>query len=219
MTFRAIIQICVILLSLVRIACGQGLNMNFELASVFVPPTPVGGSGGMIDPALAFPGWTVSNADVFYNDYCLGCPAASLIGPLYPNATEMISLEGSYSALLQYFGDSFYPDAPSLSTFAAIPTGTRSITFRTAGASENAQVTLDGTPVPLVALSSGLVGGEVAGFAGRSAQVTFSIGYGRFLFDDVRFSPIPVPEPSSFALACIGIVTLLLARARRPSQT
>jgi len=54
----------------------------------------------------------------------------------------------------------------------------------------------------------------VTAYAGQQAQVTFSTAGGWLLFDDVRFSSVAVPEPSSFALGCIGIVAPVLARTR-----
>ncbi|PYJ63314.1 MAG: hypothetical protein DME24_01640 [Verrucomicrobia bacterium] len=119
--------------ALLRTAFGQGfINLNFEQA--LVPPTPVGGPGSFVDPALAFPGWAVSNAVVFDNDLSIGSPAASLIGPLYPNFTGISSLQGSYSVLLHTFGPNYPLGAPALSQTALIPAGTRSIRFVTTGA-------------------------------------------------------------------------------------
>jgi hypothetical protein len=137
-----------------------------------------------------------------------------LIGPLYPNSTGMSSLQGSYSVLLQTFGPNYPLGAPALSQTALIPAGTRSITFVTTGAPGDARVTLNEALIPLFALGSGLLGGDVTAYAGQQSQVTFSTSGGWLLFDDVRFSSVAVPEPSSLALARIGIITLVLAKTR-----
>ena len=93
-------------------AFGQGTfqNLNFEQARV--TPTPVNGYGDEVDPALAFPGWTVSAAGIgtntswrlytLYNSQTLDSPAVDLFGPLFPNGMGYPSLEGSYSVALQY---------------------------------------------------------------------------------------------------------------------
>ena len=106
---------CMIRILLCGLACvfafsafGQGTfqNLNFEQARI--TPTPTNEYGGGVDPALAFPGWTLSQIDsgyplfVLYKNLTLDAPAIDLLGPAFPNALGIESLQGSYSAILQH---------------------------------------------------------------------------------------------------------------------
>ncbi len=212
-------SLCVIAAGLAVQAGGQGTfqNLNFEQASQSVTPTPVGGWGGSIDPALAFPGWTVGdNVPGFatvtcYNNLSLGAPAACLMGPNFPNAPGYLPLQGSYSVLLQYFNS--VGTAPTLSQTGLIPAGTRSITFL-AGRSD-ITVTLGGVNIPLVPINGSRLAGDIEPFAGSTAQLTFSTISGRppgetefAYFDDIRFSTEGVPEPGTLSIFLVGIVLI-----------
>jgi hypothetical protein len=88
---------------LLQSGLGQGfVNLDFEAATV--TPTPVKVFGGPVDPAVAFPGWTIGGGDtyVLYNNETLGSPAVALMGPNFPNATGFTPLQGAYSALIYY---------------------------------------------------------------------------------------------------------------------
>jgi len=152
------------------------VNLDFEEANV--PPIYLEGEGNQIDPALAFPGWTVlPNSSgylypttTFYNDVSLGGPAVTLIGPPFPNASGLNPLQGSYSVLLQYFG---IGGPPALSQTGLIPADAESITLL----SDNLAgmiVTLNGINIPLVAIGGGSIGGNISAFAGDTAQLTIS---------------------------------------------
>ncbi len=201
-----------VLFTLLQTASGQGfVNLNFEQAGFYVPPTPVGGWGDFIDPALAFHGWTVGanptgNTVTFYNDLSLGSPAVGLMGPNFPNAPGYSPLQGSYSVLLQYFGYAGGP--PTLSQTGFVPANAESINFLvSAGTGAGAaRVTLDGVDISLVPIAGGRLAGDVSSFAGRTAQLTFSTpsNGGWLYFDDIRFSSLPVPEPISLRLLAVG---------------
>jgi hypothetical protein len=214
----------VVAAALLRSTLGQGfVNLDFEQASV--PPTPIGGYGDSVDPLLVLPGWTVGGNGAFgvlvlYNNRTLGAPAVSVIGPSFPNGTGLNSLQGSYSVLLQYFGNLVGP--PTLSQVGAIPADAKSINFLTSSWLSGAQVTLNGVPIPLVPIGGDRLAGDVATFAGLTAQLTFSTtatrGFPQYLFiDDVRFSASPIPEPSGVGLLGIGVL-LLSCRALGQAQ-
>src|SRR6266436_5855804 len=72
----------------------QGTFQNLDFEGARVSPTPVNGYGDQVDPALAFPGWTVSvvwaGSNTYalytlYNNQTLDSPAVDLIGPSFPN--------------------------------------------------------------------------------------------------------------------------------------
>ena len=203
---------------------GQGfINLGFENANV--TPTPLGGWGGVVDPALAFPGWTVlpnSNpyypTSVGYNNLSIGGPCVFLMGPNIPNGPGFPPLQGSYSVLIQYFE---IGGPPVLSQSGLVPASAKSINFLV-GTDTSYPITpgsypviaLNGITIPLVSISGGRVAGDVSAFAGVVSQLTIStpVGPGEvryFLyFDDFKFSSASVPEPSTLSL--FGVCILLL---------
>lgn len=210
--------------ALTQTTFGQGfVNLDFEEATI--APTPVGGFGAApSDPALVFPGWTMgpsgtSNPNfTLYNNLTLGSVAQVLIGPNYPNAIRYTPLQGSYSALLQ-FGPSATLGTPALIQRGLVPANARSITFLVSATLNDARVTLDGVNIPLFSIAGGRMAGDISAFAGQQAQLEFSAtSYNGpwFYFDDIVFSPNVVPEPSALNLAVLAVVTISLARARRP---
>jgi hypothetical protein len=215
MNHRHIFWSVVASLALSQTLFAQGfVNMDFESATV--PATPTGQSGGTVDPALAFPGWTVggSGTVVIYNNLSLGAPAVSLIGPDFPNGTGITPLQGSYSVLFAYFNIAGPP--PTLSQTGVIPSDARSISFLVGADWASAAVSIDGIPIPLVSVSGGRLAGDVSAYAGSLAQLTFSTATGSpyapdlLYFDDVRFSPSSVPEPSFLSLFGFGFLVLYL---------
>jgi len=207
-------------------AMGQGTfqNLNFEQARV--PPTPVNGYGGQVDPALAFPGWTVGvewtttntyALFTFYNSQALDSPAVDLIGPLFPNGMGRAPLQGSYSVVLQY--SAFFHAFPLLSQTALVPADSRSISLAVPSGTawyEWPSMSLGGVSIGLVPIGGGRLAGDVTALAGAVATLSFSTGSYFCLFDDVRFSSQPVPEPSVVGFSALGV--LLVSRRMRGDQ-
>lgn len=222
MRIKHVLSVYMVCLALAPGACGQGfVNLDFEQATI--PPTPPGQYGTTADPSLAFPGWTMGTSGTMfpnytvYNNLTAGSVAQVLIGPSYPNALGFTPLQGSYSALLQ-FGPSTTFGTPALSQTGLVPAGMRSITFLASTRYNGARVTLDGVNIPLFDIGGGRLAGDIAAFSGQSAQLTFStISYnGRWLyFDDVAFSPVAVPEPSTLSLAALAVLAVLALGKRR----
>jgi hypothetical protein len=195
-------------------------NLNFEATTV-----PPGSPSGPVDPAMAFPGWTVgvggtqSPNFTLYNSLTLGSVAQVLIGPNYP-LPGYAPLQGSYSALLQ-FGPRPEAGIPALIQTGLVPADALSITFLMSPTQNDARVLLNGTEISLFSNGGGRMAGDVSTFAGSVAQLTFTThSYeGNWLyFDDVTFSSAPVPEPSSYLLGGLGSL-ILLAFRRRPNST
>jgi hypothetical protein len=195
-------------------APGQGfINLDFEMATI--APTPVGEFGPLqADPLLAFPGWTMGSDGsqnpnyTLYNNLTIGSVAQVLIGPSYPNGTGITPLQGAYSALLQ-FGPSLELGVPALSQVGLLPANARSINFLVHAFSRDAVVTLDGHEIPLLAFGPDRLAGDVSGFAGQMVELrisTRSYNGGGLYFDDIRFSPVTVPEPTVVQLATAGII-------------
>ena len=209
MKILRVLELVAVFFALLQNVSAQGfVNLDFENAGAHVPQTPVNGFGGSLDPALAFPGWTVGSGLVLYNNLTLGSPAVVLIGPRFPNAINYSPLQGSYSVLLEYFGIAGGP--PTLSQTGLIPANAQSISFLVpAGANGTypaaTVLTLNGVNIPLFPYAGGRVAGNVSGFAGNIAQLTFStLNSTDWLYlDDIRFSAFPVPEPRLSTLFCI----------------
>jgi len=224
--FRAILA-CVLSLILTSHSNAQGTFQNLNFEGALVPPTPIGGYGGEVDPALAFLGWTVgANTNPYplftlYNNQTLDSAAVDLIGPAFPNALGMSSLQGSYSVVLQY--STIWRMFPQLSQTGLIPADAKSINFLVSSDPYIFPpfVTLNGTWINLVPIGGGRLAGDVTAFAGSPAQMTFSTGAYRAYFDDVRFSSERVPEPSMFTLSSLGVLLAswrLAVRARGKSS-
>jgi PEP-CTERM motif len=194
------------------IASGQGTfqNLDFEEAGLYVSPTAVGTWGDFVDPALAFPGWSVGGLTngqyrtvTGYNTLSLGAPAVILMGPNFPNRAGYAPLEGSYSVLLQYFG---IGAGPSLNQIGQLPSDARSISL-----SGWAHISLNGIDISLIQIDGGRFAGDVTPFAGSTAQLTLSTSSqsGEWLyFDDIQFSNQPIPEPSTSGLFLLGALAI-----------
>lgn len=225
-SFRALL--CALSVGLAARASAQGnfQNLNFEQATV--PPSPVNGYGDLfVDPALAFPGWTVSASGngyplyTTYNNLTLDAPAVDLIGPFFPNGIGMSSLQGSYSVVLQY--SDYFHIFPFISQTGLVPATAKSINFLISSDPLVLPpfVNLNGVRISLVDIGGGRLAGDVTAFAGSTAELTFGTGAYRACFDDVRFSAQPVPEPSVFALSALGALLAawrLSSRARPPGH-
>jgi hypothetical protein len=200
-------------------ASPQGfVNLDFERATV--PPTPPGGFGGEVDPASAFPGWTVEGAQsVLYNNRTLGNTMATLIGPIFPDYEGDVPLQGSYSVWLGTFGYPGQP-TPSLSQIGRVPFYARSLSFLSAGPPWNPSpvepsfgtVTLGGVALPLVPIGGTRFAADVSAYAGQIAELRF---LGNIYFDDVQFSTVSVPEPNTLSLSvCISFLWWWLKRPK-----
>jgi hypothetical protein len=195
-------------------------NLDFEEATI--PPYLPGFHSAA--PALIFPGWSVGSSGTcctnytLYNTMTVGSSAQILMGPVRDPAEAPYvfpPLQGLFSAVLMERPD------PMIGTSALIQTGTvpadaRSIRFRVATGIDEAAVTLSGVSIPLTNIGPGFIGGDISAFAGQDAQLMFTvrpgITAGALYFDDIQFSPIPVPEPSTIILLAAGFLVIAIRR-------
>ena len=181
------------------------------------------------DPTLAFPGWTVlPNGSTYftstgYNTLSLGGPAVILMGPDFPNRPGYDPLEGCYSVSLQYFG---IGNPPALSQTGLIPPGTESISILEGNSTFGGGlvVALNGINIPMAGIGGGYIGGNITAFAGTTAQLTISTASPASVgspdwayFDDIEFSPSPVPEPGVLSLFSMCLL-LFCKRMKRFNQ-
>ena len=157
----------------------QGTFQNLDFEQSTIPPTPVGGYGGAVNPTAAFPDWTVGGGGtalyVLYNVETLGSPAVDLIGPDFPNALGIAPLQGSYSVLLQYHG-ALFPgwDPPTISQTGMIPENAQSISFLVSPSEDNGVLEVNGTSIPLFPIAAGQLAGNISAWSGQTVQLTFT---------------------------------------------
>jgi len=128
---------------------------------------------------------------------------------MYTNALYNPSqIEGNYFALLFTVGGN---PAVTLSQTGLVPTTAQSILFW--GLNRGMQITFNGTPLNITAMSSTanytVYGADISAYAGQVGLLSFSAANGaKGNIDNIQFSSTAVPEPSSLALAALGILLL-----------
>ena len=205
-------------------------NLGFESATV--PPGSF---------AQAFPGWTgyiggVQQSSVLYNLSYSDTAGISILdqgwtnSPGYAVVTHGGVIQGHFTALLMsgIAPGAGVPADTSIAQTGLVPIGTQTLQFKAymdyIGLSGSFGVTLGGQTLSLTPLQSGsnytLYGADISQWSGQSAQLAFTvfaqrphIGDTYFYLDSIDFSTQPIPEPSGWALLCIG--TLLLGFFRR----
>jgi hypothetical protein len=197
---KRLVTVCCLLALKIQLL-GQGfVNLNFEQAittnQVFYPASA----------SDAFPGWTVSATYYVYNSVSLSGGSISI---MYTNALYNPSqIEGNYFALLFTVGGN---PAVTLSQTGLVPTTAQSILFW--GLNRGMQITFNGTPLNITAMSSTanytVYGADISAYAGQVGLLSFSAANGaKGNIDNIQFSSTAVPEPSSLALAALGILLL-----------
>jgi hypothetical protein len=151
-----------------------------------------------------------------------GTAGISIFGPQSP----MTAPEGNYFVVLQAGHE---PGAPagvladaSIAQFGTVPTFAQSIQFLSSQGMANGAVSFGGQALPFTLLAIepsgwGRWGADITAFAGQSGELRFTalglpgpdLG---FFLDDIRFSPIPVPEPSTWGLLALGGALILITR-------
>jgi len=215
-------SLCGIIASISLCANGQGfVNFNFEQATV-VPTVP---TYGFLDWNLAVPGWNhgagPDTSIVYWGSEHLGITPYYLLmdsmSPVYAPGTQ---LAGNYSlAFASGHANSQDFNSPWVNAYVAqtrtVPIGSLSLRLLATGPFA---VTVGGVDVPMHALGGNSYGGNISAFAGSQYEVriinTATTIHTPTVVDNVVFSSVAVPEPSSIALGIIGAV--LLFRRHKP---
>jgi hypothetical protein len=204
-----------------QISAAPFQNLDFEQASV-VWPDPIPGFHE-VDPALAFPGWSIdktapdSHIHTLFDNQTLGASSINLfdVSP-WQGAANFPPIQGRYSVFL--YVDLAVYGIPTMKQVGDIPADARALTFAVDQRFQNARVLINGQERPLVNMPGSRMGADLSAYTGRNVELTFSTTMpgplggpgptGRSLFfDDIQFSPIPVPEPASVTLAAIASIT------------
>jgi hypothetical protein len=205
--------------TLIISARGQGfINLDFESASAQNLT-----NNAFVATTSAVPGWATysgssSLTEIYYEtNHPDGSTAVVLDG-------GSLALSGNFSVWLDQGG--------SISQTGSVPADAESLQFWAYGPGPSGslppvtqlRVSLGGQSLLYSALSQGpnywVYGANIpAGLAGQMEALSFFIGgggLGNLRLDNIGFSPLSVPEPSSFAL--LGLSALLLRLLRHKSQ-
>jgi len=225
---RTVLAMATVVLSS-HIASGQAFaNLDFEdttITAVLINPF-----SDIYAYIGTLPGWTWSplgnaagvnpDREVSLNTIVLNAPAVTLHGLDdigYP------AIEGNYSILLQGGGSRSVP----VTSYSAIwqtgqvPSNARSITYW-GGA---LQVTFNGQPLAPVAIGNAanytIWGADISAYAGQTGELRFTIPWlptsssDGALLDNIQFSLMQVPEPSSLVLCGLSLLFVLGTRLIR----
>lgn len=209
-------------------------NLNFEAANV--PDLPPDSIGEVVTASQALPGWLAivgANTDpsINHNFMFHGTAGISIFGPQSP----MSAPEGNYYILLQAGHEPMAPPGvlanASIAQVGTVPSFAQSIQFISSPILIGVDVSFGGMSLPLslISMEAGRAqwGADLTAFAGQTGELRFTalgtpdLPFGTFSLDDIQFSPLPVPEPSTWALLALGAALILITRrrfARKPCR-
>jgi hypothetical protein len=161
---RACCAIVLTLLVLVGpISAAPFRNLDFEQATV-VWPDPLPGFRE-VDPALAFPGWTIeqgspgSHIYTLFNNLTLGASAITLFDDSpWQGAANFPPIEGRYSTFLYVDLADF--GIPEMKQVGTVPADARALTFAMDQRFPDVRVLIDDVDLPLVNLPGGQPNGS-----------------------------------------------------------
>lgn len=217
----------VLAVGLVAPAAGQSfVNRNFENA-VVVSHDP---TFGFLDWNLAAPGWSHSSGSdtstIYYGlEHMGGTQYYMLYDSSSPISAPGTQLAGRYSIGFSsgYAGpNSGTPWTQAyLSQTGAIAGDVQSVRFLARGASFD--VFVGGVQIPVQFLGGNAYAGDISAFAGTISEfkiVNTSLTiHDPVVVDNIVFSTVAVPEPSTVALTSMGVLALFLwFRTKQPPK-
>jgi hypothetical protein len=236
----------VVAMAATSVALGQGAfqNLNFEMANVsnpdylqrvpFANAFPYWQAAGQYDNPLWIPRGPITRA--YYNASDMD---QMTVGIYDANGPAQHPVFGTYTAYIEADLGPYAQYDVELTQTGLVPASVRSIRFvstsysSVAGVGAQLSFSVNGTTIPCSALSVQPTytqwAADVSAYAGSSAQICFTVaahypyqdpttghvqvGVG---LDNISFSSIAVPEPSSLGLAGVGAL-MLAGRAWRRS--
>jgi len=208
-------------------AAGQGAftNLDFESAQVVVnEPT-----FGFLDWNLAAPGWGHSSGSdlgiVYYRQEHVGLTGYYMLydslSPAYAPGTQLAdrySLGFSSGYVSSSFGAPWQQNY--LSQTGTIQSDAQSIRLLARG---SFAIFVGGTEIPMQYLGGNAYAGEISAFAGTTTDVrivnTSMTIHDPVVLDNIVFSPVAVPEPSTLALAVLGFLVFAFGFRKRRQQS
>jgi hypothetical protein len=196
------------------------VNLDFESANVAGYSSP-----NFIPTSDALPGWTAylggsPQSNVLYNNATLGAAAVSLQG----TNGVFSPIAGSFSALLQATFFASVPESAAVGQTAQIPIAAQSLVFwantSLSGVTNDMRITFNGSSVPYSAIGNGtgytIYGASIPSLAGQTGQLLFTAFNNTYAeIDNIQFLNQPIPEPSAFGLAALGVVLTAWRFVRR----
>lgn len=194
-------------------AQGTFQNLGFEAAQNIAAFDPY----GPVLAADALPNWvcyagTNQTSLAAYNSLALSSAWIGLHGSNSPFVPQGLR-DGEYCVSLQYgvttTDPPFQYGPASVAQTGQAPVDALSIRFR---GTSLFTVTFEGELIPLVVLSTrstyNIYGGDISGFAGQTGElrITYFAGssFNAAFIDVIRFSNLPIPEPSTACLIGVG---------------
>jgi hypothetical protein len=214
---KTIFALLFLLAGIIPSASGQVFtNLDFEQAVVVVHDPFF----GFLDWNLAVPGWGHLNSPdtsiVYYRNPHTGVTPYYLLvdSQSHPNSL----LAGNYSLEM---ANGLLGSPPAIYTQAfisqtgAIPGDARSIRLLGTGPID---VFVGGASVPMLLLGGNEYAGDISAYAGTTAEVRIvnaaMNGASPLVVDNITFSAIPLPEPSTLVLVGACIVSSSIYRLR-----
>jgi hypothetical protein len=201
---------------------GQGTfrNLDFERAWVVVnDPT-----FGFLNWNLAAPGWGHSTGSdlqiIYYRQSHFGLTGHYMLyDSLSPGYAPGTQLAGNYSLGIVNGHTSSSTSAPwqlnYLSQTGAIQSDVQSLRLLARG---SFAVFVGGTEIPMQSLGGDAYAGDISAFAGLTTDfriVNTALNMNPVILDNIVFSPVAVPEPSTVALAVLGFLAFAFRFRKR----
>lgn len=230
-SMKPLLLIVSVIIAVATPAQSQGfINLGFESANVQVNnPTY-----GFLNWNLAVPGWShgagSDSSIVYYRNPHAGITPYYLlvdsISPVYAPGTQ---LAGNYSlafasgrANSQDFNSAWINSY--ISQTGNISPSALSVRLLATGAPF--KVFVGGAEIPMFSLGGNSYGGNIAGFAGTLSELKImnnapvgALG-SALKIDNILFSSVAIPEPSSLTLVALGLISgLVLTKKRTSSRT
>jgi hypothetical protein len=219
-SFQAAIILATVVVSLAHDAVVASDFQNFDFETNSLPPPP---GTFLVPSSIGLPYWDNNNylpGYVAYGTIALDSVCISVHDGHSGYAGDFNPLQGYYSILLQHSSQVAVPPLENawISQTGDIPPEATSLTFTTeAYCAGHLVVSLNGTEIPMSLYSVGwqvnpnhgaleTFIGDIRQFTGQENVELRFTGYGTL--DDIEFSPLIVPEPSTLVLFAIGVLSL-----------
>jgi hypothetical protein len=200
---------------------GQGTFRNLDFESANIPVVPAGQLGRLVSPEDGLPGWTVYAPSLVHNGLPAGGSAVVIFGPEWSSSAI---LQGRYSVGI-FTGVS---GIEAIGQSGRIPEKAKSVQFFGKPGVVNVAMTFRGNPLSFFDLGgndhSHIYGADISGYAGQTGELRFTgvpplpNSSNSAFIDNIEFSPIPIPEPTTLTLLFGGLLGFTLVSSGRRTK-